>query len=287
MNNLIDYTLNDIQPSINSNISNQHQILKINPNSQKCFIYCRISSKNQKDGVSLDMQEDICKERATNMGLEIVDVYEEIGSAFKGEQKTLKYLIKEMLVGSNLLVYRVDRFSRNLENAIKLMKLLKEKNIKLISATETFDLETASGKKYFNTLLVEAQGESDRISERVTSSIRYIKFKGGHIGKPPLGFKIKKDRDGIRRLIKDGHIFSVIRQILRESDDNIDDLSKSMEICNLGGTCSIKLNNNSHNTRSSKYNNIITRFSNIKFNGKPLTKSMIRRIHKNKKIYME
>ena len=53
-----------------------------------CIIYCRVSSKEQVEGTSLENQERLCREYATRNGLNILKVFVEMGESAKTADRT-------------------------------------------------------------------------------------------------------------------------------------------------------------------------------------------------------
>ena len=66
-----------------------------------------------------------------------------------------------------MLVYKIDRFSRNLKDLLMLVDELLSYGAGFKSATEPFDTTTSAGKLMFQQLGSFAEFESNRIAERV------------------------------------------------------------------------------------------------------------------------
>ncbi|PFG48305.1 site-specific DNA recombinase [Amycolatopsis sulphurea] len=95
-----------------------------------------------------------------------------------------------------LLVYRVDRFSRNLSDMVTLLDELDECGVVFRSATEPFDTATAMGRMLVQMLGMFAQFERDTIIDRVINGMERKhangKWKGG---KRPFGYQVDKTTD--------------------------------------------------------------------------------------------
>src|ERR1044071_1748172 len=82
------------------------------------IIYCRVSSKEQIEGTSLESQELACREYAKSHGIQVLRVFVERGESAKFADRTqLLELIDFCKSNSGnigvLLVWKVDRFARN------------------------------------------------------------------------------------------------------------------------------------------------------------------------------
>jgi hypothetical protein len=136
-------------------------------------IYCRISTKSQENGVSLDAQESHMISIADQLGSKIHSVNKVVSSAYKQTPKGIDNYVN--CKNDNFMFYSVDRFSRNLEiGKTTAMELIKNGNTlyfvrERIKLTNTNDDEWIKFIKY----LEHAQLESDNIRDRVLLSQRY------------------------------------------------------------------------------------------------------------------
>ena len=93
-----------------------------------------------------------------------------------------------------LLVYRVDRFSRNLRDMVTLLDDLDQVGVVFRSATEPFDTSTPMGRMLVQMLGMFAQFERDVIIDRVIAGMERKaaagKWKGG---RRPFGYTVNKD----------------------------------------------------------------------------------------------
>ena len=101
-------------------------------------IYARYSSERQTEQ-SIDGQLRVCREYAERNDLLITDEY--IDRAMTGTNDNRK-AFQQMLKDSNkksfdlVLVYKLDRFSRNKYETAMHKKTLRDNGVKLVSATE-------------------------------------------------------------------------------------------------------------------------------------------------------
>ena len=164
----------------------------------KAAIYARFSSERQRVE-SLEGQIRECKEYANNNGITVVAVYEdEAKSATKDIEKRTDFLhmIGDSASGTfdAVIVWKLDRFARSLEEHVIYKSMLKKNNVKLISATETIT-ESPEG------ILLESLLMG--LSEFYVADMK-VKINRGHKenalkaisngGRVPFGYYLNKDR---------------------------------------------------------------------------------------------
>lgn len=76
-----------------------------------------------------------------------------------------------------VVVWKVDRWARSVQELARDIETLFNKGVKFISITDNIDLTTASGRLQFNVICAFAQFERDIISER-TKEAFYVDDKG-------------------------------------------------------------------------------------------------------------
>src|SRR5207302_4922818 len=84
-------------------------------------IYCRVSSKEQIEGTSLESQEIACREYARTQNIKVLKTFVERGESAKAADRTqLVELIDFCRTSKDkvqaLLVWKLDRFARNVSD---------------------------------------------------------------------------------------------------------------------------------------------------------------------------
>lgn len=137
----------------------------------KIAIYIRVSTEDQaKEGYSLEVQREYLESFAQREGYEIFKVYSDDGiSAYSTRRPALQQLLADAKAKrfELVLVYKIDRFSRNLKDLLMLVDELSSYGVGFKSATEPFDTTTSAGKLMFQQLGSFAEFERNRIAERV------------------------------------------------------------------------------------------------------------------------
>lgn len=189
------------------------------------FIYIRVSTKIQSDfmkgHVSMDAQEDACVKWAQANGY-VYQIYREAVSARKMTKQTYLNKIKKQLRENDILVvYSVSRFSRNMIDAMDMLRHISNVSAKFFSVSEGFDYSTHQGKQMIHMSLASSQFESDEISARVRRSLAIRRARGDFIGKPSFGWRCERLSDGKRiRVINRDEAYLAVR--IMDMADGVD-----------------------------------------------------------------
>lgn len=165
----------------------------------KAYIYCRVSSKEQGNNlaghVSLEVQENNCKEYAERHGMVVGEVVKEVCSARNMKKlknlTSLINLMKKKKEKATLLINSVSRFSRNTLEALLLFEDLKKHQISIVFVQEQLSMNTSAGRHTFRILLSNAEYESDQISDRVRQAFALKRQLGSELGRPPYGYEVR------------------------------------------------------------------------------------------------
>ena len=161
---------------------------------KKAVIYLRVSTEEQVDNYSLETQERICTQEAQRRGIEIVQIFKEEGRSAKniiGRPvliETLAFCRKNKREIGALIVYRLDRLSRQLQDYLVIRKKLIESGITVISASEPTG--NSPTERFVESMLASfAQMDNDVKSERTKNGLRARFLAGLPSGTPPFGYK--------------------------------------------------------------------------------------------------
>ena len=156
-------------------------------------IYIRVSTLHQVDRDSLPMQrQDLIAYAKLMLGTEDYAIFEDAGYSGKNTDRP-KY--QEMMsqirngVFTHLLVWKIDRISRNLLDFASMYKELKDLGVIFVSKNEQFDTSTAMGEAMLKIILVFAELERNMTSERVTATMISRASNGiWNGGRVPFGY---------------------------------------------------------------------------------------------------
>ena len=165
---------------------------KIEQRSDKAIVYIRVSTEEQVENYSLGTQEDICRKEAERRGMTVTQVFREEGRSAKtitGRPvlvEMLEYCRKHKREIGSVIVYRLDRVSRQTSDYLVIRKKLTECDIKLISATEPTG--NSPTEKFVETMLAGfAQMDNDIRSERARNGLK-ARFLNGLTSYVTMGF---------------------------------------------------------------------------------------------------
>lgn len=160
-------------------------------------LYPRVSTEDQsRFGHSLDEQEDRLKKLCEFKDYEIYKVYREEGVSAKDTNRPkFKEMIQDMKDGkiNKIIVYKLDRLTRSIQDLENICKMLEEYNCDLESVTEEINTGNANGKFFIRMLTILAQLEIERTSERTKFGLIGAAKKGHISGQLALGYT-KKDK---------------------------------------------------------------------------------------------
>jgi site-specific DNA recombinase len=164
----------------------------------KSAIYCRVSTEGQEqDGTSLKTQLEACRKYCKYRGYEIVCQYNEAWSGLSLERPRLNELrevVRSQAIDT-VVVYSLDRFSRDPVHGVILMQELEKKGVALEAATETVD-NTEVGKLVFYikgyAAKLDAERRRDATGRGKRASLKQGKLPQG-TGIGIYGYKWLKD----------------------------------------------------------------------------------------------
>jgi len=160
---------------------------------KRAVIYCRVSTKEQvEEGNSLATQEKICREYGVKNGYEIVHSFIELGESAKTADRTeLKKLLafcttkKEKI--NAVIIYRVDRLSRQVEDYAFIKSKLRQSGVTIKSTAEHFEDDPA-GRFMENIIANVAQFDNDVRTERSVNGMKEAVREGRYVWLAPIGY---------------------------------------------------------------------------------------------------
>jgi len=177
----------------------------------------RVSSREQeREGFSLEVQEEALKRYALQEGGEIIRLFKIAETASKhDERKAFKELIsfakKNAGFLDGILFYKVDRAARNLFDYVELERLESEYGVPFISVSQPTESNPA-GRMMRRTLANMASFYTEQQSVDVREGLARRIQEGWFVGKAPYGYKnLRKNGRGIVEI--DPQTGPVVRRI--------------------------------------------------------------------------
>jgi DNA invertase Pin-like site-specific DNA recombinase len=158
--------------------------------SNDAVIYARVSTDEQAmSGLGIEAQLATCRAYCSRVDYNVVGEYIDRAVSGRDDPRTrpqLGKLLKLDLSDTRVVVYSVSRLTRRQS---QLWRLLAEDGLyklRLVSATENFDLGTPMGRAMIGMLGVWAQLEADMTSERTKVALAARRARGHRLGAPPM-----------------------------------------------------------------------------------------------------
>lgn len=137
--------------------------------------YARVSTDDQ----NLDLQRDALRLAGVD------SIYEEAASGKTAVRQELEHCLKALRAGDTLVVWRLDRLGRSLQNLVQIIAGLEEKGIGFESITERIETTSAAGKLVFHVFAALAEFERNLIRERTRAGLVAARARGRSGGRKP------------------------------------------------------------------------------------------------------
>lgn len=160
-------------------------------------IYVRVSTVYQVDKDSLPMmKQELTAYCKYILNTDDYVVFEDAGYSGKNtDRPAYQKMMSQIRQGlfTHLLVWKIDRISRNLLDFANMYNELKELEVTFVSKNEQFDTSTAIGEAMLKIILVFAELERNMTSERVTATMINRASNGvWNGGRVPYGYSYDK-----------------------------------------------------------------------------------------------
>lgn len=148
--------------------------------------YARVSTVEQR----LDLQTDALKAA----GVLNENLWVEKLSATKAKRPQLDMAIKDLRPQDTLVVWRLDRLARNMQELYTRIDQIKEAGASFKSLTENFDFNTATGQLILGMLALMAQFERQLTVERTKAGMQALRERGHTLGRTVVFNRRKQAR---------------------------------------------------------------------------------------------
>jgi DNA invertase Pin-like site-specific DNA recombinase len=150
--------------------------------------YARVSTLDQ----NLALQQDALKEARCEK------IFVEQMSGVVTDRPALREALDYARSGDTLIVWKLDRLARSMEQLIETIEMLRLRSIGFRSLTEAIDTTTAQGVLVFHMFSALAEFERALIRERTRAGLEAAKRAGRTGGRPP---KMTEDDLGVARTL--------------------------------------------------------------------------------------
>jgi DNA invertase Pin-like site-specific DNA recombinase len=160
----------------------------------KAIGYIRVSTEKQAEkGVSLDHQREEIKRYCSYKDMHLIEVLEDAGiSGGKNRERgafvELIDILERREVGA-LVVYSLERISRDMLTLLAFERLLNEYSIELHTVEGQIETATADGYMGFAMKAFFGELERRQVQQRTRRAMAHKKAKGEVVGSVPYGFR--------------------------------------------------------------------------------------------------
>ena len=166
--------------------------------NNKVAIYIRVSTLHQIDKDSLPMQrQDLIAYSKLMLNTDDYVIFEDAGYSGKNtDRPKFQEMMRMVRTGAftHILVWKIDRISRNLLDFASMYQELKDLGVVFVSKNEQFDTSTAMGEAMLKIILVFAELERNMTSERVSATMLSRAANGQwNGGRVPFGYEYDPD----------------------------------------------------------------------------------------------
>lgn len=162
------------------------------------IIYTRVSTDDQADyGFSLSNQKNVLETYCNGAKIEIIKHFREDYSAKDFNRPEFNKLTEFIKIYKGkidfLLFTKWDRFSRNLEGSLRVIRDFKKKGIECVAIEQPYDLSNPDHKLALSISLTLPEIENDKIALRTLEGMRRARIEGCWMGVAPIGYKNHRD----------------------------------------------------------------------------------------------
>ncbi|OSG97478.1 DNA invertase [Bifidobacterium adolescentis] len=136
--------------------------------------YARVSTNDQTTNLQKDALEKAGCDR----------IFTEVASGAKAHRPELDHMLDLLREGDTVVVWKLDRLGRSMQNLVDLMTTFDERGVQFRSLTESIDTNTPGGTLVFNIFGSLAQFERDLIRERTRAGLEAARARGRKGGRP-------------------------------------------------------------------------------------------------------
>ena len=169
--------------------------------------YARVSTFDQNPQMQIDA--------LLEAEIDSRHLYEENASGSNSNRPKLMEALEFLKEGDVLVVWKLDRLGRSLQDLIRIVQDLKDRGVGFKSLTEGIDTTNSGGMLIFHIFGSLAQFERELIRERTLAGLEAAKKQGRKGGRPRS--LSDEQRELMQRLLQEGKGVSAIARSLKTS----------------------------------------------------------------------
>src|SRR5215204_2829624 len=166
--------------------------------SERVALYMRVSTEEQRDRETIEIQREFLEQYCRLYGLEIAEIYADdgvSGTVPLYERPDGRRLLEDVREDrfTAVLVSKLDRLGRSLLVIVDAHDRLDAAGATLRSGREPIDTSNPSGRLIFQMLASFAEYDRENIRERTQAGLHRAFRRGKHMGRIPYGYRANAD----------------------------------------------------------------------------------------------
>ena len=204
---------------------------------KKACLFCRISSKEQEMGQSIDAQLQNLRSYCKRLEFSIIKEYAITESSTRGDRKKFTEMlsfVKQQKTKVIIVADCVDRIQRSFRESIELSDLVHANKIELHFVRENLIISSESNTSdnmRWDFGVLAAKSYVSNLSDNVKRSLKYNLEHGRWQGSAPLGFLNARTKDGKADVIIDEERAPLIKQLFEEYATGLHTTHTLLEWC--------------------------------------------------------
>lgn len=180
--------------------------------------YIRLSDEDQSN-YSIDSQRRQITEYCDRNKLTLLKIYQDNGqSSYTFDRKAFNKLDKDIKQAQFLIVYHLDRFSRNMAEALLKIRQYLEAGIRIRDISEPIDMDDYDSNTFLlrSMKFMVAESELMRIRQRTRQGMHQAKINGRYISHAPIGYVNARDEKDKSIILIDPLRYEMVKIVFRE-----------------------------------------------------------------------
>ena len=185
------------------------------------IIYTRVSTDEQaQKGYSLPHQKSVLKLYCNHRGINVLHHFQEDHSAKDFNRPVFKEVLQFLKIHRKEIDYfyitRWDRFSRNVEEAYRVIREFREMRIEINAVEQPLDFSQPDSKVMLAVYLVIPEVENDKIGIRTKEGLRRAMKEGCYVSRAPVGYNLTRTEEGKATLCIDEKVGPLVETAFKE-----------------------------------------------------------------------
>lgn len=172
------------------------------------LIYLRVSTDQQ----DVQTQEDHCRQLIKHQDAKVFSDPDVSSRVPMKDRQGLQDMLSHLKPGMTVVVYKLDRLSRDVIEMVTIYRMIKQKKCYLLSCSDS----NCDNEFMMGLMGVLAQKERSDISERTKAKLASKKSRGERVGTVPFGYDLADDKVKLIPNPKEQEYISLMCELFEE-----------------------------------------------------------------------